>query len=136
MRKYIFTLGMILTTIIMPAYASYWSRDAADVRTDPSRTTPAKEICPDDCAAGSCWLPNGTYYDNKGTFTETCSNSCSSGQYDIGFSSCVKLSTNGTALGSWDFGGSKSNINTYGLTAGGQWAAEFSYGIVKGYSIM
>lgn len=59
--------------------------------------------------------------------------SCPSGQYDIGFSSCIDASKKGTILGYWDFEGNVSKPTVYGLTAGGQWGVTFSgYGQVKG----
>ncbi|MBQ0013405.1 MAG: hypothetical protein KBS86_02460 [Proteobacteria bacterium] len=136
MRKHIFTLGIILT--IIPAYG-YRSRDANNIWTDPERTTLAKEICDSDtqgCPSASCWLPGGIYYDNKGTFTETCTGGCSSGRYNIGFSSCVDVKTNGTGRGYITRGREyTADTGTYGLTEDQTWGVTFSgYGQVKGIS--
>ncbi len=111
--------------------ADWPTKPATDIWTNSGHTTLAQMRC-GDCCKTDCWLPDGTYYDNTGTFTETCGLSCPSGQYDIGFSSCIDGSTGGSANGYWDFGGNKSNTDTYGLTAAGQWGTTFSYGVVKG----
>ncbi|MBQ0013214.1 MAG: hypothetical protein KBS86_01415, partial [Proteobacteria bacterium] len=136
MRKHnIFTLGIILSCIYgINAMADWPTITATDIWTNPERTTLANQRC-SDCCKTDCWLPSGTYYDNKGTFTETCTGeplSCPSGQYDIGFSSCISASTKVSGHGYWDFGGATSNTTTYGLTAGGQWGVTFSYGKVTG----
>lgn len=160
MRKHnIFTLGIILTAIYgINAMAAWPTTPATNIWTDSGHRTLADLRC-GDCCKTDCWLPSGTYYDAFGTFTESCSGepseptctpnrtysmvngvckldklSCPSGQYDIGFSSCISADiTGGSSYGSWNFDGGKKNVDTYGLTGPGQWGVTFDdYGNVLG----
>lgn len=160
MRKHIFTLGIILTSIYnINAMAAWPTILATDVWTDAGHNNPATLQC-SDCCKKDCWLPaGGPYYDIKGTFTNACTGvpaepacdpnriysaetgvckagACVPGTYDF-FSSglCADPSVNGeTDVGYWNFGGGgdKENVTTYSITAEGQWGVTFVYGKVKG----
>ncbi len=84
--------------------------------------------------SGPTCTPNRTYSVVNGVCTPN-KLSCPSGEYDIGFSSCISADANGRLDGNWDLDGGVShadNVDTYGFTGPGQWGATFSYGVVKG----
>ncbi|MCQ2582057.1 MAG: hypothetical protein MJ170_03710 [Alphaproteobacteria bacterium] len=123
MRKHIFTLGLLLSSFcIMPIMADDWVWNGPTKETtqgmykDKARKTLATEHC-SDCCTNTCWLPNGTYYNENGTkIIHTCSTeppapTCNSkmtypsgkgecsGCYSLKSNWCLKPTTDGVDRG-------------------------------------
>ncbi|MBQ0013296.1 MAG: hypothetical protein KBS86_01850 [Proteobacteria bacterium] len=129
-RHNIFTLGIILSCIYgINAMADWPTIPAENIWTNPERTTLANQRC-SDCCKTDCWLPNGTYYDTKGTFTETCTGepsepTCgsSNGTYAVVNGQCKLLCDNGYYVSSdscvyCDPASFGSNTQTESITGG------------------